>query len=57
MIEKLEQLISELGDLNSKLILLVGPLNGGGKSKTALLRTLGERAKVEPLNVGIELGR
>ncbi|MDD4927715.1 MAG: BREX-3 system P-loop-containing protein BrxF [Gallionella sp.] len=57
MIEKLEQLISELGDLNSKLILLVGSLNGGGKSKTALLRTLGERAKVEPLNVGIELGR
>lgn len=48
----LERLLDEIGDLNSKLILLVG--RGG---KTRLLRELGARFKTEPLNLGLELGR
>ena len=52
--ERLEQLISEIGDLNSKLILLVGPSRSG---KTQLLRQLGAKLNIEPLNVGLELGR
>lgn len=50
MLAKLERLIGEIGDLNIKLILLVGPSRSG---KTQLLRQLG----VEPLNVGLEQGR
>jgi predicted AAA+ superfamily ATPase len=38
MLAKLERLIGEIGDLNSKLILLVGPSRSG---KTQLLRQLG----------------
>lgn len=52
MLEKLERLIDEIGDLNSKLILLVGP-----SGKTKLLRELGDKVQIEPLNVGQELGR
>jgi hypothetical protein len=54
MLAKLEQLIGEIGDLNSKLILLVGPSRSG---KTQLLRQLGSKLKLEPLNVGMQLGR
>ncbi|MDB5875721.1 MAG: hypothetical protein JWQ07_5163 [Ramlibacter sp.] len=54
MIEKLQRLIDEVGDLNSKLILLVGPARSG---KTKLLRELGDKRRIEPLNVGLELGR
>lgn len=54
MIAKLERLIGEIGDLNSKLILLVGPSRSG---KTQLLRQLGDKLSIEPLNVGLELGR
>jgi ribose 1,5-bisphosphokinase PhnN len=54
VIEKLERLIGEIGDLNSKLILLVGPSRSG---KTQLLRQLGAKLSIEPLNVGLELGR
>lgn len=57
MIEKLEGLISELGEMNSKLILLVGPSEGDGSGKTALLRILSERSQVAQLNVGLKLGR
>lgn len=52
--EKLDRLIGEIGDLNSKLILLVGPSRSG---KTQLLRQLGAKLNIEPLNVGLELGR
>ena len=52
--EKLERLIGEIGDLNSKLILLVGPSRSG---KTQLLRQLGAKLSIEPLNVGLELVR
>lgn len=51
---KLEQLIGEIGDLNSKLVMLVGPSRSG---KTQLLRQLGTKLNIEPLNVGLELGR
>lgn len=54
MLAKLEQLIGEVGDFNSKLILLTGPSRNG---KTKLLRELGNKLRVEPLNVGLELGR
>ena len=54
MIAKLERLIGEIGDLNSKLILLVGPSRSG---KTQLLRQLSAKLNIEPLNVGMELGR
>ena len=54
MLAKLERLISEIGDLNSKLILLVGSSRSG---KTQLLRQLGNKLNIEPLNVGLELGR
>jgi hypothetical protein len=54
VIAKLEQLIGEIGDLNSKLILLVGQSRSG---KTSLLRELGAKLHINPLNVGLELGR
>lgn len=54
MLAKLERLIGEIGDLNSKLILLVGPSRSG---KTQLLRQLSAKPNIEPLNVGLELGR
>ncbi len=54
MLAKLERLIDEIGDLNSKLILLVGPSRSG---KTQLLRQLGAKLNIELLNVGLELGR
>ena len=54
MIAQLERLIGEIGDLNSKLVLLVGASRSG---KTKLLRELGTKLSIEPLNVGLELGR
>ena len=54
MLPTLEKLIREIGDLNSHLILLAGPSRGG---KTRLLRQLGARLNIEPLNVSLELGR
>ena len=54
MLAKLERLIGEIGDLNSKLVLLVGADRSG---KTKLLRDLGAKLNIEPLNVGLELGR
>jgi hypothetical protein len=53
VLEKLEQLIDEIGALNSKLLLLIGPPNAG---KTALLHSLAKSKGVTPLNVGAELG-
>ena len=54
MTAKLERLIGEIGDLNSKLVLLVGASRSG---KTKLLRELGAKLHIESLNVGLELGR
>ncbi len=54
MLAKLEQLIGEIGELNSKLILLVA---SSRKGKTQLLRQLGAKLNIKPLNVGLELGR
>lgn len=53
MLARLERLINEIGDLNSKLVLLVGPSRSG---KTKLLRELGDTLHIEPINVGLELG-
>jgi hypothetical protein len=54
MLARLEQWIEDARDLNSKLILLVGPSRSG---KTQLLRQLSAKLNIEPLNVGMELGR
>ncbi|GMV30594.1 MAG: hypothetical protein AMXMBFR59_27190 [Rhodanobacteraceae bacterium] len=54
MLARLERLVGEIGDLNSKLILLVGPSRSG---KTQLLRQLSAKLNIEPLNVGLELSR
>lgn len=54
MLKKLERILGEIGDINSQLILLVGPSRSG---KTHLLRSLGTKLNREPLNVGLELGR
>lgn len=51
---KLERLIGDIGDLNSKLVLLVGASRSG---KTKLLRELGAKLNIDPINVGLELGR
>ena len=48
------QLVADIGERNSKLILLVDPSRSG---KTQLLRQLGAKLNIEPLNVGLELGR
>lgn len=53
-VERLERLVNDVSDLNSKLILLVGPSRSG---KTQLLRQLGAKLNIQPLNVGLELGR
>ena len=53
MIEKLKHLVDEVGALQSKLVLLIGPPHSG---KTALLHTLAQSKGVTPLNVGAELG-
>ena len=53
MIEKLARLVDDVGALQSKLVLLMGPPHLG---KTALLKTLATIRGVTPLNVGAELG-
>ncbi len=53
VIEKLKHLVDEVGVLQSKLVLLIGPPHSG---KTALLHTLAQSKGVTPLNVGAELG-
>lgn len=52
MIERLHELTSEVGDLHSKLILLIG---ASGAGKSALLFELGRRHNALVLNVGREL--
>ncbi|WP_371360362.1 BREX-3 system P-loop-containing protein BrxF [Pseudomonas sp. KT_2_4] len=54
MLSKLERLVDEIGDLNSKLILLVGLSRSG---KTHLLRQLAVNLAVEPLNISAVLAR
>jgi energy-coupling factor transporter ATP-binding protein EcfA2 len=54
VLARLNQIVGEIGDRNSKLILLVG---SSGSGKTRLLRQLAAKLNIEPLNVGLELGR
>jgi hypothetical protein len=54
MLGKLERLVGEISDINCRLALLVGPSRSG---KTQLLRQLSAKLNIEPLNVGLELGR
>ena|ERR1035437_2744748 len=54
MLARLEQLVTEIAALHSKLILLVGPPRAG---KTDLLTAFAEHTKAHILNVGSELGR
>lgn len=54
MVERLNRLVDEVGNLNSKLILLVGPPRSG---KTRLLNALAKRRQVGMVNVGAVFGR
>lgn len=54
MLTHLDHLVDDVAATQCKLILIVGPSRSG---KTQLLRELGTRRSVEPLSVGIELGR
>ena len=54
MLTKLERYAGQLGELHTKLIVLVGPSRRG---KTQLLRQLGAKLNIAPLNVGLEMGR
>ena len=54
MIEKLHSLVEDISDLNSKLVLLIGPPRSG---KSNLLRQLAARRQVYVLNLGATLGR
>lgn len=54
MLTKLDCYLGQLGELNTKLIVLAGPRGSG---KTNLLRELGDKLGVQPLNVNLELGR
>ena len=51
---KLERVLDEIAHLHCKLILLTGS-SGCGKSR--LLKELGNKLHIVPLNVGLELGR
>lgn len=53
-IEALDRLVEEVGALQCKLVLLIGPPNSG---KSKLMHAIARRRGVEPLNVGRELGR
>lgn len=53
-LSSLRRLVDDVAALQSKLILLIGPVNSG---KTALLRALAQSVGVPPLNLGLELGR
>ncbi len=54
LLDALEQDLVSVGDLQTKLILLAGPERSG---KTQLLRQLGSKHGIQPLNVGLELGK
>jgi hypothetical protein len=54
VLERLDQLVDEIGSLNRKLILLIGPPRSG---KTRLLNDLAKRRQIAVLNVGSALGR
>lgn len=52
MVEKLDQMVDEIGAVHSKLLLIVGTNHGG---KTALIRALATKRSITPLNVSAEL--
>lgn len=54
MIDELERVVSDIGSLNSKLVILAGRPRSG---KSALLGELSERMQVQVLNAGVALGR
>lgn len=53
-LSRLEQLVGDIGAMQKKLILLVGPSRGG---KSKLLQDLGNKLQIKPVSVGSELGR
>lgn len=52
MIEKLDQLVDEIGALHSKLLVIIGTSHGG---KTALTQALATKRSITPLNVSAEM--
>lgn len=54
MLSKLEWYVDQLGELQTKLIVLAG---SRGSGKTKLLQELGVKLGIQPLNINLELGR
>jgi len=54
VLEKLDRLVEDMGSLNCKLVLVIGPPNSG---KSKLLADLARRRQVTVLSVGSALGR
>jgi hypothetical protein len=54
MIDRLDRLVDDIVDLNSKLILLIGPPRSG---KSNLLEQLAKRRQTQVMKVGAVLGR
>ena len=54
MLEDLERVVGEIGNLNCKLVLLVGPPRSG---KSLLLNALAERKDATVIRLGTDLGR
>lgn len=54
VIEKLETILQEVGNLHSKLVLLVG---GTAPAQRELLQAVATKHGVVPFNVGMELGK
>ncbi len=54
MLEELKKRVAEVGALHSKLILLVG---GEGDRRTEALAAFAAAVGLEPLNIGLALGR
>ena len=54
MLEDLDRIVTEIGSLNSKLVLLIGPPRSG---KSGLLSALAKRRVAAVLSLGTALGR
>lgn len=54
MLEDLDRIVTEIGSLNSKLVLLIGPPRSG---KSGLLSALAKRREAAVLSLGTALGR
>lgn len=54
MLEELDRVVADITNLNSKLVLLIGPPRSG---KSGLLNALAEQKNATVINLGTDLGR